>query len=174
MKTDRYALELKELIARSRNTALDLGYDYISSMHFLIADCERKERDSILHFCFAGAEEFEAFKRSQTLGIVNDYAARNKTLPLTQEAEQNIRRIEELRQHLGQTRAYPCHFFIAAFSDPGSAIFDHFSYTEQLSANLSRYYEQAGAFTESPINQAELQEKGIKRLGHQLLRWFRK
>ncbi|RZK13562.1 MAG: hypothetical protein EOO56_26805, partial [Hymenobacter sp.] len=34
-----FSPELKELIARSREVAIDLGYDYISTLHLLLADC---------------------------------------------------------------------------------------------------------------------------------------
>ncbi len=36
-----FSTELKQLVAKSRSIAIELGYNYISTLHFYIADCER-------------------------------------------------------------------------------------------------------------------------------------
>jgi hypothetical protein len=61
--TYKFSPEFKELISQSREIAIDLGYDYISTIHFFLADCESKRADSLLKFAFEDEAGYQVFKK---------------------------------------------------------------------------------------------------------------
>ena len=138
---NNFSVGYKELIAKSREVALDLGYDYISSIHFLIADYELNDADIGVSFWFKNKEAFEDFKNVQRLvqnGEKQNFD--NVSLPLTKEAEITIRlSIEEVKMQKHDV-VYSWHFFIAALKNETSLIFELFKEDEFSLANLVKYY----------------------------------
>lgn len=148
---DLFSDELKELISKSRDIAIKLGYDYISTVHFFIADCERNTGSSILNFCFSNHEEFEKFKTGYTLDKPDLPGLVNEVLPLTTEAEKTIHMMESERMFRKQTEAYPCHIFIAALKNKESLLFQCFTHDEDALDALTKYYEILGEFERSKM-----------------------
>ena len=84
---DKVSFELNEVISNSRQIAINLGYDYISTLHLFFADCESKRRDSILNYCFKDEKEYQDFKKSYLLNEDKKQTLENEDIPLTKEAE---------------------------------------------------------------------------------------
>jgi hypothetical protein len=110
-QTATFSPELKALIARSRDVAIDLGYEYVSTLHVLLADCAMPYPYSLVHLLFATSEEYSAFYEGCRLGPA---AAGVGSLPLTAELEQALKEIA-IAHHYGFCRElYPCHLLVAA------------------------------------------------------------
>ena len=75
-----FSAESKAVVAESRLIALELGYNYISTVHFLLADCMSGFNDSIKDFLFSSEEEFNSFYESQRIG---ELFSAVDSLPLT-------------------------------------------------------------------------------------------
>ena len=92
-----FSTELKELVSKSREIAIDLGYDYISTIHFFLADCETDCENSILNFGFKDKTEYLSFRKKYTFEKVDLLDFIDESLPLTQEAETTIKLTETER-----------------------------------------------------------------------------
>jgi hypothetical protein len=147
-----FSEELKELISKSRETAIDLGYDYISTIHFFIADCESKNINSILNFGFSDEKEFRKFKSDYTLAKTDYLELVNESLPLTKEAETTLRLTETERMLWKQTKAYPCHLFLASLKNPESLLSECFKHDINALDSLTTYYKELGDFTKSKMS----------------------
>jgi len=141
-----FSSELKDLVAKSRDTAIDMGYDYISTIHFFIADCESNKPGSIVKFGFSDEKEFIKFKTSYTLEKIDFLNMMNESLPLTKEAEKTILLTEAERILHRQRESYPCHFFLAALKNKESLLFECFKNDINAIDSLTKYYEGSGAF----------------------------
>src|SRR4249919_877241 len=86
---DKFSQETRSLINESRLVAIDLGYDYISTVHFFLADCKLNNRHTIRDFAFKTVTDFQAFYNSQRIGDPTIFA---ESLPLTLEAEKTIKK----------------------------------------------------------------------------------
>lgn len=154
-----FSFELSELVSRSRETAIELGYDYISTIHFFIADCDNGRPDSILKFGFPTGQEFQKFKRDYTLAKAGFPDLLNESLPLTNEAEKTIRLAESERILYKQTETYPCHFFLAALKNKESLLFECFKHDENALVNLIRYYDKSGDFEKSKMSPDQISKE---------------
>lgn len=154
-----FSAEFKELVSKSRETAIDLGYGYISTIHFFIADCENKTSTSILEFGFNSDSEFEKFKTGCTLKKDDLLNYIDESLPLTQEAEITIRLAETERILCKQKLVYPNHFFLAALKNKESILFECFKQTENAYENLINYYNKLNEFEKSKMTEMEISQQ---------------
>ncbi len=153
---DLFSTELKELIAKSREVALSLGYDYISTIHFFIADCDINRQTAIMNFAFSDYNEFTAFKKGYTLQKTDFFDFTDESLPLTKEAEEVIGMLESERIFYKQTEVFPCHFFIAALKNKNSLLFECYKHDEHALDNLITYYKTLGAFEKSKMSEEQI------------------
>ena len=66
--TGGFSKELKDIVAESRSIALELGYNYISTLHIFLADCRLKNVYSIHDFAFENNEAFLHFFEQVRVG----------------------------------------------------------------------------------------------------------
>jgi len=148
---------LKELISKSRDIAIDLGYDYISTIHFYLADCEIPSSTSLLKFGFNSQTEYTKFKehyriKTKAEDILNYI---DESLPLTKEAETTIRAAESERRFYKQTQICTSHLFIAALKT-NSLLSECFKHNSNIFEMLIAYYKESGAFEKGKISGEEL------------------
>jgi hypothetical protein len=132
-----FAPELKELIARSREVAIDLGYDHISTLHVLLADCTMTYPYSLTGLFFPDLEAQTAFYESCRLGPANLAAG---SLPLTVDYEQALKLTPMARQYGFCEELYPCHLFVAASQVAGAEFSQFVPATPDLTQVLLTYY----------------------------------
>ncbi|WP_310391007.1 hypothetical protein [Hymenobacter sp.] len=106
-----FSPELQALIARSREVAIDLGYDYVSTLHLFLADCAMPYPYSLATVFFANAEAQEAFYEQHRTGPANPGAG---SLPLTTEFERALQLTTMARRHGLGKMLFPAHLFLAA------------------------------------------------------------
>lgn len=109
---------LKHVIAQSRLTALDLGCDYVSTLHFFLADCQLHPLSSLKGLLFKDEADFQRFYASLREGPAI-FATEAGSVPLTVEAEKTLQQAARVCKHYREASMYPCHVFVAAnqFSD---------------------------------------------------------
>lgn len=142
----------KELISEAREAAIDMGYDYISTLHIFIADCEDGRPDSLLHFGFNNKTEFDSFKAHHTLPRKDLLAHFDDSLPLTIEAEMCIRKADEERRMLCQKQILPCHLFLAAIKNKDSVFYECYAHDAQAPEKLLQFYQAANVLTDIEPN----------------------
>jgi hypothetical protein len=135
--TVSFAPELKELIARSREVAIDLGYDHVSTLHVLLADCTMSYPYSLSGLFFPDSEAQTAFYESYRVGPTNLAAG---SLPLTVEYEQALKLAPTARQYGFRDDLYPCHLFVAASQVAGAEFGQVVPVTTDLTQVLLTYY----------------------------------
>jgi len=135
--TVSFAPELKELIARSREVAIDLGYDYISTLHVLLADFTMAYPYSLNGLFFPDLEARTAFYESHRLGPANSAAG---SLPLTVEYEQVLKLAPLAQQYGFGKELYPCHLFVAASQVADAEFSQVVPTTTDLTQVLLTYY----------------------------------
>ena len=155
----KYSTKLKELISQSREIAIDIGYDYISTIHFFLADCESKRENSILKFGFKSENEYRDFKKNYTLSEAGIFDHINDSLPLTKEAEITIKMAETERVLNKQTQCYPFHLFIAALKNKESFLFECFQNDKEALDKLIQYYKDLGEFEKGKMTEDEVSEQ---------------
>lgn len=77
------------LMDKSRLIALDLGYTYITTIHFFLAYCAPEMPGSLLSYSFPTEQAYKAFYASYRIEEASILA--DPTLSLTLEAEKAIR-----------------------------------------------------------------------------------
>lgn len=133
--------ELQALIARSREVAIDLGYDYISTLHLFLADCAMPYPYSLTSVFFADAAAYQEFYEQHRVGPVNAGAG---SLPITTEFEQALKQAAAARRHGFGPRLYPCHLFLAATEVPDSVFAQVAAEPAALPQTLLAHYRQFG------------------------------
>ena len=111
MKNFQYSKDFKELMSVSREIAIELGYDRISTIHFFLADCQMNNNLSIRNFVFRTTSEYETFFKSHRIGESTIFA---ESLPITREAEKSIRKANLKSKQYGESEVQPYHLFLAA------------------------------------------------------------
>ncbi|MEP6949698.1 MAG: hypothetical protein ABI863_10510 [Ginsengibacter sp.] len=154
-----FSHELKELVSQSREVAIDLGYDYISTIHFFIADCEMNRVNSIKKFGFKSEDEYIKFKKDYTLAKEDHLNFINDSLPLTKEAERTIRLSEVERILQKQKLVYPSHLFIAGLKNKESLLFECFKQDENALEKLVKYYTESGELDKSKMSDSEMSKQ---------------
>ena len=137
----KFSVEVKEIIARARDIAIELGYDYISTIHFFLADCESKRQDSILKFSFKDEIEYQSFKKSYGIEKKDYLNFIDVSLPLTREAEITIRLSLSEKKLQKHKLVLPSHLFIAALKNQDSLLFEFFKEDKNRLENLINYYK---------------------------------
>ncbi|HOZ69413.1 MAG TPA: hypothetical protein PLB49_12325 [Chitinophagaceae bacterium] len=131
---------VKDIIRESRLIALETGYDYISTMHFFLADCRLNKTDSLRDFFFPNEADFhEAFRNSNS-GVLN-LDNLDPVLPLTKEAENCIRNSQVERNRYHQKLTIPAHLFLAAANDKTSVFSENSPTIELLYDKLVAFYQ---------------------------------
>ena len=154
MSLDRdFSEETKKMIAGSRKIAIDLGYDYISTMHFLLADCMFNNKYSIKDFAFDSNEEFDIFIKKQKIG---ESSILVDSLPLTTEAEDTVSRGCRLwsNSRYIDTEIRPYHFFLAASQLRKSHFYLLFGSKNDLFESLERFYIEIGQIDKKNIHKS--------------------
>jgi hypothetical protein len=143
-----FSFDAKTVIAESRNIAMDLGYDYISTIHFFLADCKRNSNYTIKNFAFKTDEELQQFHDSQIIGLPN---MTEDNLPLTKEAEDMLRRAAVLVQSTYNARAVqPWHLFLAGTQLDHTLLYKILTPKEGLYERLDLYYTELGVINRTP------------------------
>jgi hypothetical protein len=132
--------ETKELIAKSRNVAIDLGCDYISTMHLFLADCEMEYPYSLVHLFFETKKQYADFYESQREGVSGSASG---ALPITVELEDSFRQAGMSGLHAGGAGIYPCHLFLAV-CEVAAAGFASLAKGQDMRALLLDYYTALG------------------------------
>jgi ATP-dependent Clp protease ATP-binding subunit ClpA len=155
---DSFSDRSKEIIKRSREVAIELGYDYISTIHIMIADCESDYAYSIRNFAFKMDSDFNAFYQNHHIGTGNP-SLLHESLPLTLEAEKTIRASIQLwhRSYI-EDEVQPYHLFLAAANIKNSLFRSSFKQQGELFKKLENYYIDIGAIEEKNIRQSFLQK----------------
>lgn len=143
-----FSHDAKNVIAESRNIAIDLGYDYISTIHFFLADCKRHSNYTIKNFAFRTDEELQQFYDSQIIGLPN---LSLDNLPLTKEAEDMLRRAMVLVKSTYNAMAIqPWHLFLAASQLQQTLFYSILTPKEGLFERLDKYYTDLGVINRTP------------------------
>lgn len=133
----------RKLMAESRRVAIDLGYNYISTLHLLLADCRLDHPYSIKKFLFKSNTEFEYFYLQQKIDDAGLFA---ETIPLTEEAKQTISNSCTLWSNsvCYDKGIQPCHLFLAASQLPSTVFYSMFEPKDDLHGKLEDYYANIG------------------------------
>ena len=137
----------KDIIAESRNIAIDLGYDYISTIHLFLADCKRNSVDSIKDFAFRTDEELQLYYDKHKIG---DSTIFLDTLPLTLEAEHTIKKRMILFKTTYKDKAVqPWHFFLAASQLKETEFYFILEHIGDFHEKLDKYYTDKGVLNKT-------------------------
>lgn len=148
-----FSRKSKEVISESRLIAIELGYDYISTLHLFLADCRLNDAYSIRKFAFNSEDDFQAFTKKQRVGepsiLVDD-------LRLTNEAEITIRKAYKLWSHsiYIDAEVQPYHLFLAASLVHNSEFNLIFQGTRDVHEKLEQYYVNIGQVDTNKINKS--------------------
>lgn len=143
-----FSHDAKVVIAESRNIAIDLGYDYISTIHFFLADCKRNSNYTIKNFVFRTDEELQKFYDSQIKGLPTMSL---DTLPLTKEAEDMLRRAMVLVKSTYHAQTIqPWHLFLAGSQLKETLFYSILQPKEGLYERLDKYYTELGVINRTP------------------------
>lgn len=146
----KFSDELKLVISASREIALELGYEQISTIHFLIADCKFNNQFSIKRFLFPTDLAFEYFvKNSKTNDIPSILI---DSVPLTLEAEEMMRKSFQLRKYYYDSELRPYHLFLAASQLTSSLFYSAVNPKEDLVKRIENYYIEIGQLKRKNIN----------------------
>ena len=169
-----FSFECKSLISKSREIAINLGYDYISTVHFFLADCENDSPTSIRKFAFGDNDnEYLKFKKGYTLNEINYLDHIDDSIPLTKEAESAIRLGEKERLATGHDMTYPFHILIGCFKAENSVLADCFKNNTTVIDNLMKYYKDLVNLEPKTTTVNEIMSKQTNPL-KSLLRIFKK
>ena|ERR1700754_759369 len=146
---ENFSPETNQLIAESRLAAIDLGYDYISTRHFFLADCKLNNQYSLRGFSFRNEDEFNSFYNSCRVG---DSSIFIDTLPITLEAEHTLTGADSLwRKKYRNKYIQPFHVFLAACQAKNSEFRKLLALQEGLFERLENYYVESGAIDKDSI-----------------------
>jgi hypothetical protein len=154
-----FSHDAKDVIAESRNIAMDLGYDYISTIHIFLADCKRNSNYTI-NFAFRTDEEMQKFYDTQIIGLSTITL---DNLPLTKEAEDMLRRAMVLVKSTYHARAIqPWHLFLAGSQLNHTLFYSILTPKEGLYERLDKYYTERGVINRTPPPRKSLWSKLFK------------
>lgn len=120
-----FSAELIELIRLSREVALELRAGYVSTLHFLLADCLHNEKASgISSFLFQDQHRFQQYYEAQQAIQHYYYPDRVEPgdLPLPKEAERALLEALTEMEKYGHSEVLPAHVFLAAARDVESEL----------------------------------------------------
>jgi ATP-dependent Clp protease ATP-binding subunit ClpA len=137
----QFSPAVKKLVAEARNIAIDMGYDYISTIHFFLADCYNNSDQSIKDFAFKNQDELQVFYTNQKIGEGSIFV---NSLPLTLEAEKALKKAGRLITMYNDKQLHPHHLFLAASQQKKSLFYAVLEPKEELFERLERYYLKKG------------------------------
>lgn len=138
----RFSPTTAEVLADARRIAISLGYDYISTIHFFLADCAITRPGSIRDFRFKNLQQYQAFFAAMRLDT--PFHTTEASLSLTLEAETTIKRaFDELRLYPTKTLE-PYHLMLAALKYPDSLLQAAFGDMPAAAEQLLLYYQCCG------------------------------
>ena len=149
-----FSTEFKELISKSRDVALGLGYDYISTLHFFLADCEIRKPASIYYFAFDHDDEYRQFKAHYTNHPDALPDLTKSSVPMTKEAEKSIWTAVDEQKSRKQLYIFPCHLFLAAVRNDQSLLYECFRHEADIKAALTQYYTERGELNKTEVSGA--------------------
>ncbi len=148
----QFSSQTKELIAKSREVALELRTPYISSFHFFLADCILFDQQSALRFVFESTEHFKKYyadyKAAQEVNVPHFKAI--DVLPLTLEAERIIKATSKDQLQHKHPEIMPFHVMLAAVRQPDSELLALLHPKENLYSKLEHFYTRLGLLNEKP------------------------
>ena len=147
----KFSLELEMIIAEARNIALNSGCDYISIIHFLIADCKSNSSTSIKGFLFKNETDYEEFCNNQRIG---ETITTSDDIPLTKDAESVVKTAFFLwRKNIYVSELIePYHLFLAGSLMRKSSFKKLFINKKEIDKRLEEYYISANCFSNDRIN----------------------
>lgn len=128
---------LQQLIARSREVAIDLGYEHISTLHAFLADCTMPYPYSLTSVFFTDSEAQQVFYEQHRVGPAR---ANVGSLPLTVEFDQTLKLTPSARRHGLCQILHPCHLFLAAAEVSSSGFCQVAANAPDLSQLLLTHY----------------------------------
>ena len=131
----------KNVFAESRLIALDLGYDYISTLHFFLADCNLYPISSSKGLFFKNEAEFEKFYSNMRVGAPTTLLG---SVPLLREAEQSLKKAKQVCRSYRDEAIHPCHLLLAASQLPASPILNLLTIAGLTPEDLRNYYIRTG------------------------------
>ncbi|HEY0356395.1 MAG TPA: hypothetical protein VGC29_09335, partial [Flavisolibacter sp.] len=142
-------------IIQSREIALSLGYNYISTLHFFLADCKINGPGSIKFFAFDKDEDFQTFYNHHKTG---EPIQLEEDLPLTVEAEKTLRKAFILwnGNNYYDQEVRPYHLFLAASLISRTTFCKIFPQERQLYERLANYYIDNGQINKNKIHKSFL------------------
>lgn len=147
-----FAIETKAFISKSREVAIDMGYNYISTLHFFFASCEETSAFPLLHFAFKNKDEYEIFKSAYRQNRIDYLNFVDESIPLTKEAEVAIKEGLIEQKNFQQQLTFPWHILIAAVKNKKSILSECFKNDPDVDEKIINYYRQKGAFDIHKIN----------------------
>ena len=139
----------RELIGKARLVALDLGYNYISTLHFFLADCELNGKHSIKKFVFRDDLSYTTFYNKQKSPEPTIFF--EEGLPLLKEAEITIRNAKIEKRCYRDKFIEPYHILFAAIKYKKSVLFSIFKAKDEIAPRLENYYLAKGAIKQENI-----------------------
>jgi hypothetical protein len=145
-----FSESFKNVIAASRLVALDLGCDYISTIHFFLADCQLHPLSSLKGLLFRNESDFQRFYQEFRVGPAI-FAVGAGSVPLLTETDATLRRAKRVARAYQETVVHPCHFFVAATEVPNS-IFRSLLTTNTIAPEEAlAYYVRNGQLPAAPV-----------------------
>ncbi|NML64470.1 hypothetical protein HHL22_04560 [Hymenobacter sp. RP-2-7] len=141
MASVRFSVEMQRVIAESRQVALHLGCDYVSTLHLLLADCQLYPFWSLRDVLFGNARALTAFTEQLRAGPPLAAAG---SLPLLKECERALRKTKTVARHYRAAEVLPCHFLLAAAQVPSSLLATLLAENQVSISTLMQHFERTG------------------------------
>ena len=148
-----FSESFKNVIATTRLIALDLGCDYISTIHFFLADCQLHPLSSLKGLLFKNEADFQRFYQEFRVGPAI-FAVGAGSVPLLTESDATLRRTKQIARAYQEKTIHPCHFFVAATQVPNSIFRSLLTTNDIAPEDALAYYVRAGQlpFAPAPVS----------------------
>lgn len=138
-----------DIMSEARNIAINLGYEYISTIHIFLADCNSNSNQSIKDFVFKSEQDLLNFYNSQKIGDTTIFL---DSLAITIEAEKTITKAVRLMKTVYKDKqVYPHHLFLAASQLKETTFYSALQPKEELFERLERYYIRKGLINKNTV-----------------------
>ncbi len=124
-------------LMKSRSIAMDLGNEYIETIHYVFADFMINE-NSIKSFLFENEEEFISFYNS--FKIKEPILDVNANIALSKEFENAIIKSNQKKIQYNSTKIEPIHIILASAEIENSIVNQLITKKEMKYADLEKYY----------------------------------
>ncbi len=136
----------KEVISRARVAALELGYDYIATIHFLIANSTVNQENSLYgNMFFFTPLHLHTFCENLRIGPPLTI---KEDVPLTEGAEKSLLYAVRLAAKYGSATVEPHHILLACFACPQSDMGSYIDIKENQIEKLEEFYRNRGLIPE--------------------------